>query len=239
MDRVWAGDFDLGRAPNGYFNPGDERYAMRKANNGWQADSAIRALVTLPSIAECAARLLGADVVRLWEDQLLDKPGGGLAEANVGWHTDWTYWGGAVEEPRMLTAWVPYQEVNSRNGAMQFVDGSHRWSDVQGSDFFETDREGQLARIVAGHEDAQVVTLELAAGQVSFHSPLLLHGSGPNLSSGRRRATAIHLFDGAVRSRRLGEGWAHYNVDLLVESGRAVGDTYEGEHWPVLYPVSA
>jgi hypothetical protein len=237
MDRIWRGEYETREPPNGFFNPDDQPQAMRKANNGWRTDSGIRALATHPAIAACAARLIGADSIRLWEDQLLDKPGGGHPSANVGWHQDWTYWGGSVEVPRMITAWVPYQDISAANGALQFVDGSHRWDEVAASNFFETDRDEQLQRARAGH-DAEVVTLDMRAGQVSFHHPLLLHGSGANLSGRPRRVTAVHLMAGDLRSARRAERFMHYNVDLLEQAGGQVGDIYDGEQWPVVYDAS-
>jgi ectoine hydroxylase-related dioxygenase (phytanoyl-CoA dioxygenase family) len=235
MDRVWSGHFDLGEAPNGYFNPGDDPGAIRKANNGWRATRAIRDLVFHAPIAACAARLLQCESIRLWEDQILDKPTGGDPSASVGWHTDWTYWGGSVAEPRMITAWVPYQDVNPTNGTLQFVDKSHRARIGDGSDFLATDRDAQLERIL-GEGGGDVVDVDMRAGQVSFHSPMLLHGSGPNLGPSARRATAVHLMDGALRSARRGET-QHYNLDLLEAGGLRVGDAFELDQWPVLYPA--
>ena len=80
--------------------------------------------------------------IRLWHDQLLYKPAERTlpdqGTVNVGWHTDRQYWRTCASAD-MLTAWVPFHDVGEREGAVSFVDGSHRWDDDVVLDFFNPD----------------------------------------------------------------------------------------------------
>lgn len=93
MDRVYAGRHETGRAPwAGGWQPGRDPLEIRKTDNACWADRTIAALAMEPVIGRMAARLPGAETIRLWHDQLLCKPGGGSASGNVGWHQDYGYW---------------------------------------------------------------------------------------------------------------------------------------------------
>ena len=66
------------------------------------------AIVRNPVLGAIAARLAGADEIRLWHDQLLYKPSDSERpatgpKANVGWHTDRGYWKSTTSDG-MLTA---------------------------------------------------------------------------------------------------------------------------------------
>ncbi len=237
MDRVFAGEFRAGTGPHamGPEVPGK----FRRAVNSWWADPVLADLARDPAIGAIAAALIEAGAVRLWEDQLLFKPGPDTGATNVGWHQDWYYWGGSCSVPSMLTAWVAFDDVDERNGAMQVVPGSHTWGLLEGSDFFGQDRDAQMAAI--GRE-ADVVTCAMKAGQVSFHHCLTLHGSGPNRTQRPRRSLAIHLMAADVVSRdadRAEPGrppLEHHNMALLRAQGSGPGDPWNGRWWPVVHP---
>ena len=41
------------------------------------------------------------------------------------WHQDEGYWGRALDD-RGITCWMPFHDVDERNGCMHFIDGGHR-----------------------------------------------------------------------------------------------------------------
>ena len=93
-------------------------------------------------IGAVAARLAGTPLVRLWHDQPLYKPIDRLDRpANAG-YTDRQYWRSCTR--RMLTAWVPFHDVDEATARLTFLDGSHRWSTTSsGLDFFNHDSTGR------------------------------------------------------------------------------------------------
>lgn len=256
MEEVYQGHFETGRSPwpgwiergdrdealasvaPGYWRPGDDPAALRKTDNAWWANRTIEEVATDAYLGACAARLMRAEVIRLWQDQLLHKPGGGSPTATAGWHQDLYYWGSAVTTDQLLTAWVAFDDVTEQNGAVRVVAGSHRWGIVDDvSDFWSRDLDAQ-ERAIAEHADGiEVVPLVLRAGQASFHHCLTLHGSRPNLTDKPRRGLAVHLQTGNVRSQALRpEEPQHYNVALLEDLGGAAGDHFEGPYWPQVHP---
>jgi hypothetical protein len=238
MDRVRAGEYRTGTAPTlDLPDPPDER-ALRKIDNAWWADPDLAALATDARIGAMAARLLGVDRIRLWQDQLLHKPPSGEDRTRIGWHQDWDSWRTVASIDRFVTAWVALDDVDASNGAMQVLPGSNHWGLLDGqSDFLGTDLDTQLDRLAAAH-DVEPRLLEMRAGQVSFHHVLTFHGSGSNTSDRVRRSLAIHLVDASVTSVRRPNGWRHYNLGLLQRRGKVVGDPYDVDDlWPVVFPT--
>jgi ectoine hydroxylase-related dioxygenase (phytanoyl-CoA dioxygenase family) len=196
-------------------------------------------LVAYPMIAAVAARLSGSRQIRLWHDQLLYKPiDRPDRPANVGWHTDRQYWLTCTSD-EMLTAWVPFHDVDEATGPLTFLDGSHRWSDPSSElDFFDHDLDGLERRL---REDGHLVVKRAATlrrGQVSFHHCRTVHGSGPNRGPVPRRAIAIHLQTGD--NRHQAAPVEHPN-DRLCRRAGDVPDYTDPELFPVLWeePVPA
>jgi ectoine hydroxylase-related dioxygenase (phytanoyl-CoA dioxygenase family) len=235
MALIYAEQYETGRTPwRGYWKPGSSR--LRKTDNTHWSDLTFRALVTDPAIGAIAARLMQADIIRLWHDQLLYKPGleaGETAEtANVGWHQDYHYWECAAQ-PSLLTAWVAFDDVDTSNGCMQVVKGSNQWGLVNANNFFEQDlKKQESAMEIPGQSTFEVVPLIMKAGQVSFHHAMTLHGSGPNNTLKPRRSIAIHLMTGDTRYRAGTPSDSHMNLQLYRPEDGAL---FEGEMFPVLY----
>lgn len=255
MEDVYQGSFHTGRTPwagwiqrdaaeqhdaniaPGYWQPGDDPGKIRKTDNAWWSDDTIAAVATDAFLGACAARLMGADTIRLWQDQLLHKPGGGFPEATAGWHQDLYYWGSAVSCDELLTAWVAFDDVTEDNGAVQVVAGSHQWGIVDDvSDFWSSDLDSQEEAMAQAGRDVEIVPLVMDAGQASFHHCLTLHGSRPNLTDSPRRGLAVHLQTDAVRSVPSSDSRQHYNVALLEDLGGSAGDPFVGKYWPQVHP---
>ncbi|MEU3650004.1 phytanoyl-CoA dioxygenase family protein [Lentzea sp. NPDC034063] len=189
IDRFYARDLDV-RLPA--VPPGDSEpdpTATRSLQNDYvslQVDE-LREFVTTPTLGQMASTLGQHAGVRIFHDQLISKaPGPGL----VGWHTDRSYWLSCSSED-MLTVWVPLQEVDASNGALQVVDGSHLMdidhNTLRG--FHASAPEEQTSSWPVG----AVRTLRVRRGQVSVHHARTVHGSGPNHTVNPRVALAIHL----------------------------------------------
>ncbi len=194
----------------------------------------------IPSIGATAARLTGADSIRLWHDQLLYKPVDGPdVPANVGWHTDRQYWQ-CCSSGEMLTAWVGFHDVDPAGGSVGFVDGSNHW-DVTGLDFFSQDLDGLAQRVADQGYEMNVAPVTMRRGQVSFHHCRTVHGSGPNRSADPRRSIAIHLQPGDNHWRdhrdENGEPAVHTNNRLVREVDGAP-DYADPAVCPTLYPGS-
>lgn len=235
QDALYQGQYELGREPVCNWLEGkDSPSALRKTDNSHWADGTLRQLALDPTIGAIAAKLMKADVIRLWHDQLLYKParGSGKESANVGWHQDFSYWQSA-QEPSLITAWVAFHDVDLSNGCIQMVPRSHKWGLLNVGDFFEQNMEKQQEQMdIPEGERMTTVPIIMKAGQVSFHHALTIHGSGANTSGGPRRSMAVHLMTGDTTYAGRPRGEGHFNAKMM---GGRIGERFEGDAWPVLY----
>ncbi len=112
-------------------------------------------------------------------------------------HQDATYW--PLTPSRSVTVWLALDDADEDNAAMQFVPGSHRLGPLP-HDELPLDGSRVLKRQVIDPEGrGERVTNALSAGEVSLHSDLLLHGSGPNRSDRRRAGLTLRYAAGEVR----------------------------------------
>lgn len=240
-DRIYAGDVD-------HVPPGWNGEELPDSFWGWSAASGDRLrkndytflrvheldkLVRWPAIGRAASSLTaGTGGIRLWHDQLLYKPvETATLKANVGWHIDRQYWR-ACQSEEMLTAWVPFHDMDTSLGPITFVDGSHRWA-VADLDFWDQDLDG-LERRFGPPEGQEVVKVpaEVAAGQVVFHHCRTIHGSGPNISGRPRRAIALHLQPGD--NEHAPSGATHPNDELVRRRSDGTPDYSDPRVCPVL-----
>jgi len=114
---------------------------------------------------------------------LVKSPG---TEGEMPLHQDWTM----VDETKYdsITIWIPLINVNKENGAMQVVDGSHRFSDIIRSPFFKNPLNDIQEDL---RNDLKFVSLK--AGEAIVFSQALIHCSPPNLSNENRIAITYGL----------------------------------------------
>lgn len=240
MRRHHAGDVDrdIARDPDGAvwgWRP-DDGDVLRKNDGASLRIDELAALVHQPVLAACAARLAGADEIRLWHDQLLYKPSGADRQGNVGWHTDRRYWLGCSSQ-QMLTAWVPFHDITEDHGPVMFVPGSHRRDAGADLDFYDQDLTALGRHSADG--GPRPVSATLRRGQVSFHHCRTIHGSGPNTSGEPRRSLAVHLQPGDnhhVTAHRPDGGVAIHHNDRLTAGPDGVPDYADPVVCPRLWP---
>jgi len=205
--------------------------------NIWMASAAFAALIRNPRIGAIAARLMETNEVRLWHDQIQYKQAG-----NGGvtwWHQDWPYWRAITPGTEMITAWVALDDVDSDNGCMSMVAGSHRWGDridflhslkdpAGISDFDQRRMLDVIPGSFAG-EAIRAVPRPVRAGHVHFHHSLTWHGSHANRSGRPRRALAIHL----MSHRACYDPNTSHILKPVIPV--APGAKLEGPHFPVTW----
>jgi ectoine hydroxylase-related dioxygenase (phytanoyl-CoA dioxygenase family) len=206
---------------------------MRKNDYATLRVRELARLARYPTVAACAARLSGADKLRLWHDQLLYKPTGTEGDTgNVAWHTDRYYWQTCSSED-MLTAWIPFADVSRSDGAMSMVDGSHQWTDALQVKW-ESETFSVINAVLA-ERDATLVPIELRRGQVSFHHCKTLHGSGPNVGASPRRSLVVHFQPSD--NQYVERGRYHPNDDLVAKTESGAPDYSDPRICPVLFPA--
>lgn len=139
-------------------------------------------LIRHPQIVRLVCDVLGNDVIGWGSHFFCKMPHDGKS---VAWHQDASYW--PLTPSKTVTVWLAIDAADMENGCMRFIAGSHH----QGHYTYRpsTDDEGNvLNQTIENAEQygTEVVDDELAAGEASLHSDLLLHGSEANDSDRRR-----------------------------------------------------
>jgi ectoine hydroxylase-related dioxygenase (phytanoyl-CoA dioxygenase family) len=171
--------------------------ALHHYNYAGLISPSFRALTHSSLIAAIAAKLVGAGELRIWNTNLVENAGP-HNESHVGWHADKAYWMSCSSE-KMITAGIALQDTSIDMGPLRVVDGSHRWVGELADELRQVrgfrgpePTDAALFRYCA---DVNVVDLPICRGQVTFHGPLLLHGSGENRTSSIRRHLVVHYQD--------------------------------------------
>ena len=156
----------------------------------WLAD-----LVRHPAIIASVSDILGPDLLCWTTNFFIKEP---ASPGFVSWHQDATYWGLSSDE--VLTAWVALSDSRPENGCMGFVPGSHKLRQVPHHDTFDPDNLLTRGQEIAVEVDPNSVEdVVLRAGEMSLHHVLMVHGSQPNASDGRRIGVAIRYMPTRIR----------------------------------------
>lgn len=159
-----------------------------------RADEALGRFALESMLPEIAARVLRADHVCYYNDQLLVKEPG--TPTRTAFHIDEPYFN--VTGNQIGTCWVPLDVVTRDSGAMGYVRGSHLWEGEFLPNNFLTgalheaaagvDGGGrQLLEIDRHPEDYDIIYYEVELGDVTIHHARTAHGSGGNTTRDRRR----------------------------------------------------
>lgn len=200
--------------------------------NAGLTDAGVRALTWSPRLGAWVAALLGAPGARiLLEDTFLKPPGAGPTP----WHQDASV--APVEPDRVLTAWIPLQEVEPGMGGLRLVTGSHREGLLGPVDISEESQQ-RFEALIAERGWPVVELPALVPGDVSFHSGLLVHGAHANHSGRPRLAVALHCFADGARVAPVRSAPQRRLLDQL-GPGLAPGDRAESPAWPRTWPVAS
>jgi ectoine hydroxylase-related dioxygenase (phytanoyl-CoA dioxygenase family) len=168
----------------------------------WIRNSLFLSILRTSNIFRVAAKLMGADEVRLFYDQILDKPPS--SGVPTPWHQDLPYWPLAGDQ--ICTIWVALDTITSENGAMHYFAGSHRSGDMFRPTSFQKDQDWAatsfppLPPIGELEESFDLRSWDLSAGDAIVHHALTIHGAGGNVSlSQRRRAYITRWFGPTTR----------------------------------------
>ena len=161
------------------------------------------------------------------------------------WHQDLSYC--PVSGEQVVSLWVALDPVNSANGALEYVRGSHRAAELYRAVNFLPEKLSQQAfeerfggttgnippDIDKNREELDIVSWELEPGDCVAHHPRLLHGAPANGSQTLRRGYATRWFGDDVR-------WDLRPGTMPAPGTTRTGDVPGGAFYPVLWsdPIS-
>jgi hypothetical protein len=194
LDSVYDHLFEqkLAGVPGGYFDlsrpydaPGEDHLPQVLFPD--QVVPELRDTVYYRNARRIIARLLGEDEADLtgWS-HMIDKPP--FHGHETPWHQDESYWEPALTY-QAAGAWMPLEDVDTENGCMTFLPGSHR-SEVLPHKHISDDPAVHGLELAVEIDTSSAVPVPLRAGGATFHHPRMIHSTGPNRSPRRRRAWA-------------------------------------------------
>ncbi len=161
-------------------------------------------ILTEPRIVDYVRDLLGDDVVGWGSHFFCKMPHDGK---KVAWHQDASYW--PLTPTKTCTVWLAIDDVDPQNANMQFLPGSHLEGHID-YDKSAAEEGNVLDQTVANIERyGAAVDDALAAGEMSLHSDLLLHGSEANESDRRRCGLTLRYCAADVQAHL---GWNQKGV---------------------------
>lgn len=176
-------------------------------------DSTLRALAH-PVILELSRRLMdGADITHLGNAMVWKGPDGGPP---IDVHRD-SFPTAEGHVPDLVNVDLYLDAATVETGCLYVLPGSHRRADVR-------------AEMAAGFTD-EFVPVPMAAGDVLFHSAMVLHGSHPTPKGGPLRRVFYVTYDRADRIRGAGpypglpvsDEWVAQNMALIQHAARRRG----------------
>ncbi len=121
----------------------------------------------------------------------------------ISWHQDGKYQG--WEPFNFLTAWLAVTNVNEENGCMRMWPGSHKEKLRIHKDTFDHNNLLTRGQTIEDVPEEKTVPIILKAGQMSIHHPMIVHGSGINLSNKKRIGFAIQSYIGTNVKQLVGK----------------------------------
>jgi ectoine hydroxylase-related dioxygenase (phytanoyl-CoA dioxygenase family) len=219
----------------GAFAGGGASPAFRAGSNHWRVDADFERFACAGPIPGVAAALLESDSAWLYEDSVLVKEPG--APFKTEFHTDAAYF--HITGSQAATFWIPLDNADVSNGAVQYVRRSHLWDrDFRPNLFTIPDpipgTAGEIVPEISGDPEIreQLIGFELVPGDVVVHHYRTLHGSPSNSSATRRRRAISLRYCGDDIRYSFRAGLPRRPTQVGISDGDRLGEPDTPQVWP-------
>lgn len=209
---MFDGQFETGIYPDEWY--GRTGMCLPKMTkeicNGWKSDRIIAQLALSSSLHKITSQLHNWKSSRIAQDDVILKPCSGGTP--VEFHRDGPYISDqfSPSHENSITVWIPLNDVGIETGTIEYVPGSHLWTDVSlDPNFHSSDSPSPLShrlnflRNLRRKGDFKSLPeiifeyVDIPKGGVVFHHQNTFHGSGWNQSKGSDRcAMVVHTLRG-------------------------------------------
>ncbi len=200
----------------------------------WKLHDAFRDLALFSSLPALAHQILPSERIRFFYEQFFVKRAG--SPVTTPWHQDIPFWPVAGEQ--IVSFWITLDPVTRASSGLEFVRGSHRWSQrykavTPNHDPYMMDSELPVApNFAEARDEHDVVGWDMEPGDVLIFGPTVAHGSEGNQSNERdRRALAFrYCGEDVVFAPR------HATMPLLWDHDMTAGERLHGSLFPQVWP---
>ncbi len=165
----------------------------------WLENDDFRHIVFSSPLARLAQQVLDSPTVTHWYDQLfLKEPG---SDVPTPWHHDLTFW--PISGDQIVSIWIPIDSVTSESSGLEFVRGSHRWTNrfkaitPDYNSYMVNPELEDMPDIDSNRDEYDLLSWDLEPGDVLIFHPLVVHGSSGNSSSNMMRRALASRWVGA------------------------------------------
>ncbi|CAK1589863.1 unnamed protein product [Parnassius mnemosyne] len=156
-------------------------------------DDVFSTYVEDPRILDVVSQLIGSDSIVATHSMLINKPPGTGRHPP---HQDLYYFPFRPAD-MIVAAWTAIDHVNKENGCLYVIPKSHRKHGLVAHSMPSDSNKlyhGIMEESLA--PEAERVQLAMSPGDTALFHPLLVHGSGPNVSTNYRKAITCHYASG-------------------------------------------
>jgi ectoine hydroxylase-related dioxygenase (phytanoyl-CoA dioxygenase family) len=205
----------------------------------WTTDTDVRDYVFDSPLPELAATLMRSRKVNLLYDQMFVKEPG--TDAPTPWHCDHVVW--PLDGKQVISFWLALDPVTADSGRVEFVRGSHLWKKRYQARSFAKSRlsyptvEGleEFPDVNADRAAYDIVTWDLAPGDVIAFTSRTLHGAAGNARADRRRRGYTIRYTGDDITYRPD----NFTVPVTLNPYLAVGDPLDSQLFPIVWREGA
>jgi len=154
-------------------------------------DEIFSKFLTLPKLLDYIECFVGPNVSAMHTMLINKPPDSGKMTSIHPLHQDLHYFPFRPVD-RIVAAWTAMEHVDEQNGCLVVIPGTHKGQLLQ-HDYPEW--EGGVNKAfhgIRGFDLVPTVKLVMEKGDTALFHPLLIHGSGPNMSKGFRKAISGH-----------------------------------------------
>jgi hypothetical protein len=200
----------------------------------WKQQAQVRDVALDSALPELITGLLDATHLNFWEDTSFVKAP--FTAQRTAFHQDLAYF--QISGDQCAVAWIPLDKVTHKNGAMEYIRGSHKWPQTYAPNVFFAQTpfaQSPFPRCpdIEGNRDAyDIISFDVEPGDVLVHHVRTVHGAGGNLSDQHRRAISLRYCGEQVR-------YANHQGTIAQTGLRDVhrdGEPLMGEDYPIVWP---
>ena len=138
-------------------------------------------LVTHPKLLDAVEDLIGPNILLYHAQWFVKEPN---TPHFVSFHQDTAYW--ALTEAQGLSTWIALEPAPIEAGCMKVIPDTHRAALAHGEVRTQDNMLWRGQTVADPLDTTKAVAMPLDAGEMSIHHARIVHGSGPNMSNGRR-----------------------------------------------------
>lgn len=169
----------------------------------WQDDEVLFSYTSHPQVAKYVEAIIGPSFKSVHTMLINKPPDVGVGSSRHPPHQDLWYFPfrdgksvpGHETADTIVASWTAMQTINKANGCLFVQPGSHKRGQLLKHTY---PNDGVVNKAYHGihnlteKDTASMLHVEMEPGDTLFFHPLLIHGSGRNLSSGYRKAISCH-----------------------------------------------